>query len=188
MNFLTLSFLKSLIQVQLGKSRRLIPKQSNKVAPLTVVKVKLDEEQGLSKMKDPDTGSWSTRRRSSSSKSPRLEDLIPQKSTLDEDVLKSDEELLPGPGAPQPLWDVILDLSAVTWLDDTGCSLVTWVAREQRLAGLVLPQHLEVRTFINYLDLTDPFLQDVLEKWTGFQKIKCIIYPTLSDAIRLAVD
>ena len=188
MNFLTLSFLKSLIQVQLGKSRRLIPKQSNKVAPLTVVKVKLDEEQGLSKMKDPDTGSWSTRRRSSSSKSPRLEDLIPQKSTLDEDVLKSDEELLPGPGAPQPLWDVILDLSAVTWLDDTGCSLVTWVAREQRLAGLVLPQHLEVRTSLNYGVFTDPCLQDVLEKWTGFQKIKCIIYPTLSDAIRLAVD
>ena len=37
-------------------------------------------------------------------------------------------------------------------------------------------------------DVKIEFLQDVLEKWTGFQKIKCIIYPTLSDAIRLAVD
>ena len=83
-------------------------------------------------------------------------------------------------------WEFVV--LAVTWLDDTGCSLVTWVAREQRLAGLVLPQHLEVRTSLNYGVFTDPFLQDVLEKWTGFQKIKCIIYPTLSDAIRLAVD
>ena len=166
----------------MGKSRKLISRQANKVVPVNVVKVELEEEaQGLSELKDPDTSSWRTRRRSS-------------KTSTDDNILKKDEDLLPGPGSAmsQLPWDVVMDLSHVTWLDDTGCSLVTWVARGHRLGGLVLPPHLEVTTDQLRLevikDVKMELLQDVMEKWTGFQKIKCIIYPTLSDAIRLAVD
>ena len=118
----------------MGKSRKLIPRQANKVLPVNVVKVELEEDaQGLSELKDPDTSSWRTRRRSS-------------KTSTDDNILKKDEDLLPGPGSAmsQLPWDVVLDLSHVTWLDDTGCSLVTWVARGHRLGGLVLPPHLEV--------------------------------------------
>ena len=86
----------------------------------------------MSKLKDPnlDTGSWRTRRRSS-------------KSSTDEEIVKSDEDLLPASIQQLP-WDVLLDLSHVTWMDHTGCCLVKWVSREHRLGGLVLPSHLEV--------------------------------------------
>ena len=124
----------------MGKSRKLLSRtpKSNKVTPVNVVKVELEEEEdqglkGLRELKDADTSSWRTRRRSS-------------KSSTDDNILKKDEDLLPGPGSlmSQLPWDVLLDLSHVTWLDDTGCSLVTWVAREHKLEGLVLPPHLEV--------------------------------------------
>ena len=169
----------------MGKSRKLLSRtpKANKVTPVNVVKVELEEEEedqglkGLRELKDADTSSWRTRRRSS-------------KSSTDDNILKKDEDPLPGPGSlmSQLPWDVVLDLSHVTWLDDSGCSLVNWVAREHRLGGLVLPPHLEVTTIIIIMDDNIDYLQDVMEKWTGFQKIKCIIYPTLSDAIRLAVD
>ena len=124
----------------MGKSRKLLSRtpKTNKVTPVNVVKVELEEEEdvglkGLRELKDADTSSWRTRRRSS-------------KSSTEDNILKKDEDLLPGPRSlmSQLPWDVVLDLSHVTWLDDTGCSMVTWVAREQRLGGLVLPQHLEV--------------------------------------------
>ena len=128
----------------MGKSKKLLSRtpKANKVTPVNVVKVELEEEEdqglkGLRELKDADTSSWRTRRRSS-------------KSSTDDNILKKDEDPLPGPGSlmSQLPWDVVLDLSHVTWLDDSGCSLVTWVAREHRLGGLVLPPHLEVTTII----------------------------------------
>ena len=64
-------------------------------------------------------------------------------SGTEDDLVKSDEELI-SKFTPTSSRSYILDLSSVTWIDRSGCSVVEWISREVSLSALVLPLHLEV--------------------------------------------
>ena len=150
MNFLTLGLVKALVRVQIKKTKKAGSWKKNSVVPSNIVKVKIDDDREADR---------------------RYEDEKILRSSTDEETAPSEEELLTSAGAASPR-GLLLDLTRVTWLDSEGCSLVTWLADQCGLAGLVLPLHLE----------------EVVERWEGFSRIKCLVYPTIADAVQLAVD
>ena len=149
MNFLTLGLVKALVRVQIKKTKKAGAWKKNTVVPSNIVKVKIDDDREADR---------------------RYEDEKILRSSTDEETAPSEEELLTSLVAgPRGL---LLDLTRVTWLDNEGCSLLTWLGDQCGLAGLVLPLHLE----------------EVVERWEGVGRIKCLVYPTMADAVQLAVD
>jgi len=160
-NFLTVSFLRTLLSVQLQK--RPIGKKDggwkkNSVCPTNIVKVQLEECSSEIQRDDCRQNYYND---------PKT--LVKR---LSKDDIGREHELIPDVIKDNSDWDVICDLSGVTWIDQTGCNVISWINKEQNLCGLVLPFH----------------LQEVFEAWPGCQKLQCTIYPTLSDAVSLTVN
>ena len=124
--------MKTIINSRITQTQRRPSWRNRTIVPVNnVIKVKVDEEQGGSGEGSVTVNKGGSVRRKISS------------SGTEDDLVKSDEELI-SKFTPASSRSYILDLSTVTWIDRSGCSLLEWISREVSLSALVLPLHLEV--------------------------------------------
>jgi len=156
-NFLTLSYVKTLIQLQLvdGKSqhKRSVPSKKNKVLPSSILEVNIVDELKEAKLSD-DEEYIQTRR-------------VCKNLVLSDPTDRSDEDTREETLRSSEQLKIILNLGLVTWMDVAGCELISWVSDYQGLQAVVL----------------DSQLKETLRKWDGVRDMKCQVYRALSDAL-----
>ena len=131
-----MSFLRTLISVQLQKEpigRKDGGWKKNSVCPTNIVKVQLEE--CSSEMQRDDC------------RQNYYDDPKTLVKRMSKDDIGREHELIPDVIKDNSDWDVICDLSGVTWIDQTGCNVISWINKEQNLCGLVLPFHLQEVNF-----------------------------------------
>ena len=125
----------------------------NSVCPTKNVKDQLEESSTEVQIDDsikPDTSNEERKAVNRSSK-----DDIEREHEVIPDVIKDNSD-----------WNILCDLSGVTWIDQAGCDFIGWIYKEQNVCGLVLPFH----------------IKEVFETWPGCQDLQCAIYNTISEA------
>ena len=121
---MTKNYIKSLISVQIGNNQVKSRPKRNSISPAGVVKITLDEN-----IKKTDCAQFTCSQDDTS---------VRRHRTLGSD------------GSPGKYHDtgsdcsIVCDLSHVTWIDEAGCNVITWLGKEETLSGIVLPLHLEV--------------------------------------------
>ena len=128
-NFLTLGYVKTLIQLQLVSNKsqvqRKVPYKKNKVLPSSVLEVNIVDEFKEGRSSDD-------------------EEFIETKRVCKNPVLNLSEESDQEDRDDPLRLEIILDLSSVIWLDVAGCELISWLSEHRGLDALVVESHLEV--------------------------------------------
>ena len=140
LNFLTLSYVKTLIQLQVDSVKIPVERKGlfkkNKVLPSSILKVNIVDELKEDTRISNEEKFIQTRRLCSRG---------PESSGEGE----SDQENMMietggGPGLTRAPVRIILNLGPVTWMDVAGCQLVSWLSDHSGLDALVVESSLEV--------------------------------------------
>ena len=141
LNFITLCYVKTLIQLQLDSAKSPVQRKGlfkkNKVIPSSILKVnivdELKEDAGITKEEE----FIQTRRLCSG---PDSSGESEGENMMIETVGPSD--LTTGTGGPRA--KIILNLSTVTWMDVAGCEVITWLSDLSGLDAVIVEPALEV--------------------------------------------
>ena len=142
LNFLTLCYIKTLIQLQLDNVKSPVQRKGlfkkNQVIPSSILKVNIVDELKEEAQITSDEEFIQTRRLCSGG---------PDSSG---DTGESDQEntlIEPGEGGAPGLTSrvkIILNLTSVTWMDVAGCQLISWLSDLSGLDAVIVESSLEV--------------------------------------------
>ena len=138
LNFLTLSYVKTLIQLQLDRVKAPVQRKGlfkkNKVLPSSILKVnivdELKEETGINNEEK------FLQTRMLCSQGPD--------SSGDGESDQENENMRIETAGTSGLTRIILNLSPVTWMDVAGCQVISWLSEHSGLDAVIVESSLEV--------------------------------------------
>ena len=143
LNFLTLCYIKTLIQLQLDNVKSPVPRKGlfrkNKVIPSSILKVNIVDELKEEAEITSEEEFIQTRRLCSGGPDSSVET---GESDQENTVIEPGEGGAPGLRAGRPR--IILNLSSVTWMDLAGCQLISWLSDLSALDAVIVESSLEV--------------------------------------------
>ena len=140
LNFLTLSYVKTLIQLQVDSVKIPVERKGlfkkNKVLPSSILKVNIVDELKEDTGFNNEEKFLQTRRLCSQAPDSSGDGESDQEEKMMTEAATSGQT--PGPAK------IILNLSPVTWMDVAGCQVISWLSDLSGLDALVVESSLEV--------------------------------------------
>ena len=141
LNFLTLSYVKTLIQLQLDSGKTPVQRKGlfkkNKVLPSSILKVNIVDELKEDTGFNNEEKFLQTRRLCSQAPDSSGDGESDQEEKMMIEAAATSGQT-PGPAK------IILNLSPVTWMDVAGCQVISWLSDLSGLDALVVESSLEV--------------------------------------------